>query len=417
MPCGIAVHAPDTTVLYVNDRNLEMLRMTRAQVEGHDVMDPQWRFLREDGGPLDVADYPVNKIIKSGKSLSNEVIGVVDGSRSDVTWILINGFPEFDDTGKLKQVVLLFVDISAQRSSIAFQEIVARTSDAVIVTEATPIDLPGPRIVYVNEAFSRITGYGRDEVLGLTPRILQGDRTDPLVRERIRTALENNEPVHELILNYAKDGTEYWLDLNIHPIYDPSGKLSYYAAIERDLTELKAQQLELMREANIDPLTGLANRRGFTEAARSILSNAVRASSGVAVLMLDIDHFKSINDTYGHDSGDRVLSEVGRILPAGLRDGDLSGCLGGEEFALVLANVDQQGAVNVAEKLRAKIGSLEVGLDDGRTVRFTISIGVALAAEGEDLADTLARADAALYKAKDGGRNQVRVAQAAPERK
>ncbi len=415
MPCGIAVHAPDTKVLYVNDRTLDILRMSRAQIEGRDVMDPQWRFIRDDGTVLAAEDYPVNKVISSGKPVANEVIGVIDGSRTAVTWILVNGFPEFDSSGELSQVVLLFIDVSLQRRAIDFEQIVARASDAVIVTEATPIDLPGPRIVYVNEAFTKISGYSSEEVVGETPRIMQGPRTDPLARERIRTALENKEPVHEMILNYAKDGTEYWLDLTIHPLYDIFGNLSYYAAIERDLTDLKVKQLELMREANIDPLTGLANRRGFASAARPIIANADRAGFQVVVLMLDIDHFKQINDEYGHDAGDLALTKLGEMLSSSLRDGDLTGRFGGEEFAILLANVDEGQSLRVAEKLRGSISELDIALDDGRSINFTISIGASAIRGGEDLGNALTRADAALYQAKNGGRNRVCVVPAVPD--
>lgn len=150
-----------------------------------------------------------------------------------------------------------------------FKDIIANANDIVIVTEVAPLDEPGPRIVYVNRAFTDLTEYTPEEVLGKSPRILQGPDTDPATRRRIHEALARNQPVREEILNYSKSGRRYWLDMNIVPLVDPDGGVRYFAAIERDLTERVAA--EAMKDEFIStvshelrtPLTALRGAIGM----------------------------------------------------------------------------------------------------------------------------------------------------------
>lgn len=134
-------------------------------------------------------------------------------------------------------------------SSFSYEDIIKSANDIVIVTEAFPLDDPGPRIVYVNEAFTKLTGYLLDEVVGKTPRILQGKDSSPEARAEIRKALERQEPFRTTIVNYSKSGKKYWLDINIIPLRDEQGKVTHFAAIERDLTEIKQVEEEI-REKN-----------------------------------------------------------------------------------------------------------------------------------------------------------------------
>jgi len=159
-----------------------------------------------------------------------------------------------------------------------------------------------------------------------------------------------------------------------------------------------------------DALTGLASRRHFLAEAARELSRA-RRGHALSFLMLDVDHFKAINDTHGHAIGDRVLVELGRTLRAVLREADLAGRLGGEEFGVLLPDADAALARAVAERARAALAAARVPMDGAGPLGFTVSVGVATLEPGDDEAATLiARADAALYDAKRAGRNCVRVA-------
>jgi two-component system, cell cycle response regulator len=167
---------------------------------------------------------------------------------------------------------------------------------------------------------------------------------------------------------------------------------------------------DVRRLAMIDPLTGLWNRRAFTEAMEREILRAQRHGHALSVLLLDVDHFKKVNDTYGHESGDQVLKGVAAALQRIARRSDQVGRWGGEEFVLGLAHAAMAGARVAAERLRRAIAETEVTLPDGATVRVTASIGIAHVARGEALESVLARADQAMYNAKFRGRNCVETA-------
>jgi diguanylate cyclase (GGDEF)-like protein len=175
-----------------------------------------------------------------------------------------------------------------------------------------------------------------------------------------------------------------------------------------DVTEQYVQQKQLQSEATTDPLTGLANRRSFSMAAELEVARARKQQSPLALLSLDLDFFKRVNDKYGHATGDVVLVQAARLLKAAMRDGDLAARLGGEEFAALLPNTVLQHAMAVAERIRLGIATSPVVLPDGGSLSVTVSIGVALYHEDEfDLSPAFERADQALYRAKEAGRNRV----------
>ena len=168
--------------------------------------------------------------------------------------------------------------------------------------------------------------------------------------------------------------------------------------------------------ATTDALTGIDNRRNLLEKVQLEIDRALRYRLAVVFLMMDIDHFKNINDTYGHDAGDRVLQRLGALLHETMRAPDHVGRLGGEEFGVLLTNVNPQLGAEVAEQLRRKVAALVVSYGDAE-ISFTVSIGVAgLAMDAENpLLDLIKRADAAMYQAKKNGRNCVRVAESQQE--
>jgi diguanylate cyclase (GGDEF)-like protein len=194
----------------------------------------------------------------------------------------------------------------------------------------------------------------------------------------------------------------------------------FYRSVERIATALseiedahrqaRAAQAELRRLASIDELTGVANRRWFTAMASRELERCRRFNHQLALLMIDIDHFKRVNDTHGHAVGDEVLKAFTRVLEGNLRSVDLLGRLGGEEFAVVLPESDHNAAAHTAERLRAAVEGLDFPFEDGSGLRITTSVGIAiLSTAGETLDSLLARADSALYAAKGEGRNRVVV--------
>lgn len=283
-----------------------------------------------------------------------------------------------------------------------FRQIVELAQDVIIVTEAEPLDEPGPRIVYVNPAFTHLTGYTADEVIGRSPRFLQHPpAVDPDTLRAIRVGLENADGFQGPILNFGKDGTSYWLDMRIFPLRDEQGRVTHFAAIERDVTARVLRELELQSAANTDALTGLFNRRALTY----MVTPAWDSSTTNSVQLIDMDNFKEINDGTGHTVGDAVLQALADVLLKGVRDVDYPVRFGGDEFVVVLMNTTNQAARRQARHVQE---DLEYALRARGLPQCTVSIGIASGPGG--LQETIDRADEVLRRAKRQGRNRVLTA-------
>lgn len=207
-----------------------------------------------------------------------------------------------------------------------------------------------------------------------------------------------------------KDGIVIWANRTVSLVKDHSGEPLYFLRVIEDITERKRLESELREMATTDSLTGLPNRRVFMSRLEEEHARLRRfGSHQVAVLMLDLDYFKRINDTHGHAAGDEVLKQVALLIRDETRRVDLCGRIGGEEFAILLAGAPAGAAREFAERLRRKIAAAAI-VYEGRAIAVTASIGIAAMRAGDEAADTaLLRADGALYHAKDVGRNQVKV--------
>lgn len=204
------------------------------------------------------------------------------------------------------------------------------------------------------------------------------------------------------------DGSLKPVLINATLIYDQQGKPLMSRTIVFDITERKKLEQRLEELSNNDAMTGLCNRRHFYELARHEIERATRLHSNFALAILDVDHFKRVNDEFGHAVGDQLLTLLGKTLKQKLRAIDIPARVGGEEFALLLPHTDLASAQTVLDRLREDLAAMQLTLNDGRSVTFTVSIGVTSQQEGEtDLDSMLSRADKALYDAKRLGRNRV----------
>ena len=418
-----------------------------------------------------------------------------------------------------------------------------RLNDAIVITEAEPVNQPGPRIVWANRVFYERNGYSPAEILGQSPRILQGPDTDRATLDRVRTALETWQSVRAETLNYRKDGTTYWNEFEIVPIANEKGWFTHWVSVQRDITERKRAEeklvlascvfthsregivitdadglivdvneaftritgyakeevrgqnprllgssrqdksvytsmwqnlrdkghwsgevwnqrksgevyaeslavsvvrdgLGLVRQyvgmftdiserktleeklrqlAFYDPLTGLPNRRLLDERFSQGVLKSKRSGLYGALMLLDLDNFKQINDQHGHDAGDLLLIEATRRLTTCVREVDTVARLGGDEFVVLLGKLDSDEAVSiqqargVAEKILAILSApyqltvVQAGQRDTTVEHHcSASIGVVVFINNEcSQTEALKRADAAMYQAKDAGRNQV----------
>ena len=258
---------------------------------------------------------------------------------------------------------------------------IARLNDIVIITEAGPFSAPGPRIVFVNEAFERRTGYTPQEVLGRTPRLLQGPGTQRKELDRIRFAMEQWKPARVDLINYKKNGEAFWVDLEVSPVWDHERRLTHWVAVGRDITERKMAEEKIQYLAFYDPLTKLPNRQLLLDRLQRALSDHDRPREG-ALMFIDLDNFKVLNDTLGHQKGDLLLQQVAERLRSCVARGDTVARLGGDEFVILLENSNAKpldpasGARIVSERILARLG--EPYVLSGYLHHSTCSIGVTL---------------------------------------
>ncbi len=264
----------------------------------------------------------------------------------------------------------------------------------------------------INEGFARITDYSREEMLELTyQKITYPDDlpSDMISKQNLVDGMQKNYSLEKRYIR--KDGSIAWVYLSTALVRDAEQNPLYFISAAQDITQSKNLQTEIEHQARVDYLTGLANRRHFMEQAEQELARALRYGSPLSVAMMDIDHFKRVNDTYGHKVGDLVLQRLSQLCEHMLREVDLIARMGGEEFAILLPETDGKMAMEVAERLRVAIADTQVPLETGLPPHVTVSIGVA-SLQGKDVnVDMLLNlADKALYEAKHGGRNKVRQA-------
>ncbi|HEY0822555.1 MAG TPA: diguanylate cyclase, partial [Ramlibacter sp.] len=325
-------------------------------------------------------------------------------------WLELRGFPFGDG------LALHLRDVSARRRAqqhlTLLEGSIARLNDIVIITEAAPFRAPGPRIVFVNEAFERRTGYTREEVLGHSPRFLQGPDTQRAQLDRIRAGLEQWERVRVDLINYTKRGEPYWVDLDVSPVWDEGRRLTHWVAVGRDITERKRDEEKIQYLAFYDPLTQLPNRQMLLERLDEAVGETGQARDG-ALMFIDLDNFKVLNDTLGHQKGDLLLQQVARRLRNCVAKGDLVARLGGDEFVVLLENTPEKpldpltAAQVVSQRILDGLG--EPYVLPGYLHHSTCSIGVTLFGKSpSSVNELLKQADLAMYQAKAAGRNAVR---------
>ena len=262
-------------------------------------------------------------------------------------------------------------------------------------------------IEYVNDAFLKLTGYSRDEVIGKNSRILQSGKTPAATYDDMWAHLSRGETWRGELINKRKDGSEYIELAQITPVRQTDGRISQFLATKENITEARKAEARIERLAHFDQLTGLPNRSLLNDRFNYVHSLAQRSGEPLAVMFLDLDHFKNINDTLGHTIGDELLMEAARRIKATLREEDTVSRQGGDEFMLILHATDAKGAAYVATKL-IEVVSQPCQIEHYE-LTTTASIGIAIYPhDGEDF-ETLSRnADTAMYRVKQGGRNNFR---------
>ena len=276
--------------------------------------------------------------------------------------------------------------------------------DKNIITSST--DLNG-KIIYTSEAFCKISGYSKEELIGKNHSIVRHPDMSKEVYKDLWNHLVNDKEWSGEIKNRKKDGGFYWVRANISPNYDVNGNKIGYTAIRQDITDAK-----LIEKISItDGLTDIYNRRHFDDIFPKMIKNSKRSKDFVSFLIMDVDHFKQYNDTYGHQMGDNVLIEIAKAIKKSLkRQDDLCFRLGGEEFGVVFNSDNKYEALEFANKIKQDIEDLKIEHEKNTVSKYvTASMGLICLkrnqVESEDL--IYREADSLLYKAKEQGRNRV----------
>lgn len=298
---------------------------------------------------------------------------------------------------------------------------------SIVITDTTG------KIEYVNPRFIEVTGYTEEEVVGHNPRILKTDKTLPGTHSQLWETITSGREWHGEFVNRKKNGEEYYESASISPIINSQGITTHYVAVKEDITgrkkteeeirqanhqlqvqldAIKLLQVELREQVIRDPLTGLYNRRYLNEFMGHELARAARERYSVCFVMIDIDHFKKINDAFGHDAGDAVLRKLASQLLSQARVVDIICRYGGEEFVAILPNVTAEIAFQITQRWRLFFmgSTMPLGF---HTAKATISCGISeYPVHGTIGSDLITLADKAMYQAKAKGRNQVVIWQA-----
>jgi diguanylate cyclase (GGDEF)-like protein/PAS domain S-box-containing protein len=325
-----------------------------------------------------------------------------DGQRVDVS---VTTSPIRDKSGEIIGASKIARNITAQK--IAERQLKLTSSVFTSTSEGILIADRKGFIVDINDAFSRITGYAKAEVIGQDAWMFRSSSQGPEVFRLINTALRQRGEWRGEIWSRRKDGPSYSVILTISSVRDTYGDVQNYVALFSDITPLKLQQEKLEHSAQFDPLTDLPNRLLLSDRLHQAMAMCQRQNQSLAVIYLDLDGFKYINDHYGHDVGDALLVSVSNRMRLALRDVDTLARIGGDEFVAVLANIDStQDCIQLVQ--RVLCACAEPVHIQGRELKITASIGVTIYPQDDAEADQLMRhADQAMFEAKQNGKNRI----------
>lgn len=438
---GVVFQSPGGEITLANSAAERLLGLTLDQMQGRTSMDPRWKTIHEDGSDFPGQEHPAILAFRTGREVHNVIMGVFNPQAGKHRWISINAVPQFKEGEATPyRVFTTFEDVTDRKSTdealkaseMRYRLLAENISDVIWILDTNEM-----RFRYVSPSVERLRGYTVDEMLQqnisevLTPASLQ------LFQEKytayMQEFLDGNTGFHiDEVEQPCKDGSTVWTESTTNfRVNQGNSHLEVYG-VSRDITERKLnerllmqanQQLQshikrieqlsekLQEQAIRDPLTGLHNRRYLDESLERELSRSKRENIPVSLLMIDIDHFKIVNDSHGHQVGDAFLEKIAELLKSNSRTSDIVCRFGGEEFILVMPGADEIAAWNHAEKIRQKCAAIRIPLADEH-LSITISIGAAIfpihAKKAEDL---IVKADKAMYESKRAGRNRVTVFQ------
>jgi diguanylate cyclase (GGDEF)-like protein/PAS domain S-box-containing protein len=318
------------------------------------------------------------------------------------TW-LTTKVPLEEAAGRVTGVVTVSLDITRQKEAQKLNTLLAtaieHAGDVIEITDAES------RFEYVNSAFERISGYERAEIIGRTHlSLLMSDTSEDRQHYAVQSAIANGKVWHGTLTGRRKDGSVYQQEATISPVRNAEGEITHYVAVKRDITEQLQHQARIWHLAHHDALTDLPNRVLFQDRLQQAVAHAQRSGVLVAILFIDLDNFKDVNDALGHEFGDHLLKAVTLRLRNCTRESDTIARLGGDEFAVIQTGLDRsESAAKLAEKILEHLSAPYL-LED-QEVHISASIGVTICPlDQDDPLQIVKNADMAMYRAKNTGR-------------
>jgi len=393
----------DCRYLFMNNQHLSRLGLPAEQIIGRrygEFHSPEQNKLFAEA---------VNRVFSNGMSVQQE-----HRSHRDERYFLRTFSPVRDrgPNGKITRAVIISTDITEHRlaaEAIRESEQKYRTIIENIEDGYHELDFSG-NIVFFNDALLKMLGYSRDEFAGMNYRNLTDEETARQMSQVCDEVYKTGKPSRGIEIEVMKkDGTMRMVEISVSLILDAKGQEVGFRNLVRDVTERKKTEETIRRLAYHDPLTGLPNRLLFTDRLDMAITRAKRNRQYLAVMMLDLDYFKDINDSLGHHTGDKLLQAVGSRLTELLRKGDTIARMGGDEFLILLPEINNVGVTTtIAQKIVESFQSPFI-IDD-RRLQITTSIGIAIYPDVSDDVETLIKnADIAMYRAKGSGRNNYQL--------
>jgi diguanylate cyclase (GGDEF)-like protein/PAS domain S-box-containing protein len=401
LPGLVAYWDTDLRCRFANKRYIEWFNKTPEQMMGTHIRDLLGEGLFQRNEPH------LRRALNGEQQIFERTLTKTSG---EVRFTWASYIPDIDNNGTVVGIFVLVSDVTELKRAEEEQRIAAtafESQEAMIITDANSV------ILRVNHAFTEITGYSYDEIVGKTPAILKSDLQSPDFYEAMWNEIQRSGSWQGELSDRRKNGTVFPVWITITAVKDADGAVTHYVCTLTDITLRKAAEEETKRMAFFDSLTGLPNRRLMLDRLRHIMATSSRTGREGALMFIDLDKFKLINDSLGHDIGDLLLQQVAERLSSCVREGDTVARLGGDEFVVIMEDLNEDPliATSQAKTLGEKIlAKLDQPYDlAGHVLSSTPSIGVTLFSDHKNSSDELLKqADIAMYQAKAEGRNALR---------